>query len=54
MRVATQKLQSCPREKRRAKVLLQEVYNEVKTGYDRLKFEIEIENAPEYFGVYTG
>lgn len=54
MTVATQKLQSCPREKRRAKEHLQKLYDEAKAEYDRLKFETEIEAAPEEFGVYLG
>jgi len=54
MTVATQKLNSCPREKRRAKEYLQKLYNEAKAEYDRLAFEIEIENAPDDFGVYLG
>lgn len=54
MNIATQKLQSCPREKRQAKERLLKLYGEAKAEYDRLKFEIEIENAPEDFGVYLG
>lgn len=54
MTVATQKLQSCPREKRQAKEYLQKLYNEAKAEYNRIKFEIEIENAAEEFGVYLG
>jgi len=52
--VATQKLQSCPREKRQAKDRLLQLYNEAKAEYDRLKLEVEIENAAEDFGVYLG
>lgn len=54
MTVAQQKLQSCPREKRRAKEYLQKLYDEAKAEYDRLSAEIEMENAPEEFGVYLG
>ena len=54
MTVATQKLQSCPREKRMAKDRLQQLFNAAKAEYDRLSFEIEIENAPKEFGVYLG
>jgi len=54
MTVATQKLQSCPREKRQAKDRLLQLYNEAKAEYDRLKLEVEIENAAEDFGVYLG
>ncbi len=54
MTVAEQKLRSCPREKRRAKENLQKLYYEAKAEYDRLSFEIDIENAPDDFGVYLG
>lgn len=54
MTVATQKLQSCPREKYTAKDRLQQLFNGAKAEYDRLSFEIEIENAPKEFGVYLG
>lgn len=54
MTVAKQKLCACPREKRSAKERLMQLYGEAKAEYDRLAFEIEIENAPEDFGVYLG
>ena len=54
MTVAEQKLQSCPREKYRAKEYLQKLYDEAKAEYDRLSVEKEIENAPKDFGVYLG
>jgi len=54
MTVATQKLRSCPREKRQAKDRLSQLYDEAKAEYDRLKLEVEIENAAEDFGVYLG
>jgi len=33
---------------------LLQLYNEAKAEYDRLKLEVEIENAAEDFGVYLG
>jgi len=54
MTVATQKLMSCPREKRQAKDRLSKLYDEAKAEYDRLKLEVEIESAAEDFGVYLG
>jgi len=54
MNIASQKLQSCPREKCEAKARLLKLYGEAKAEFDRLKFEIGIENPPEDFGVYLG
>lgn len=54
MNVTQQKLNACPREKRTAKDRLQKLYSEAKAEYDRLNADIELENAPETFGVYLG
>ena len=54
MTMAKQKLCACPREKRTAKERLTKLYGEAKAEYDRLAAEIEMENAPEEFGVYLG
>ena len=54
MTVAEQKFCSCPHEKYRAKEFLQKLYDIAKAEYDRLNAEIEIENAPEVYGVYLG
>ena len=54
MTVTGQKINACPREKRRAKENLQKLYNEAKAEYNLLKFEIELEKAPENYGVYLG
>lgn len=54
MNVTQQKLNACPEEKRTAKDRLQKLYREAKAEYDRLSAEIELENAPENFGVYLG
>ena len=54
MTVTSQKLHACPREKRAAKEHLLKLYGDAKAEYDRLVAEIEMENAPEEFGVYLG
>ena len=54
MTMAKQKLCACPREKRTAKERLMQLYGEAKAEYDRLAMDIEMENAPEDFGVYLG
>ena len=54
MAMTQQKMRACPREKRTAKERLTKLYGEAKTEYDRLAAEIEMENAPEEFGVYLG
>lgn len=54
MRITEQKLSTCPREKRSAKERLAKLYNEAKLEYNRLVSDIEVENAPETYGVYLG
>ena len=54
MSLAEQKISACPREKRTAKEALQKLFNEAKAEYNLLKFEIDLEKAPENFGVYIG
>jgi len=54
MTMTSQKLQACPREKRRAKEKLEKLYAEAKAEYDRLQSDIEIEMAATENGVYLG
>ncbi|MDA8708445.1 hypothetical protein N9M10_03630 [Hellea sp.] len=54
MTVATQKLSACPKEKQMAKERLERLYGDAKAEYERIKFEREIENAAQDYGVYLG
>lgn len=54
MNVMSQKLCACPREKRAAKERLLKLYGEAKAKYDRLLIDLEMEKAPEDYGVYLG
>ena len=54
MNIANIKLNGYRENNDAAKTRLQRLHNEAKAEFDRLKFEIEIENAPKEYGVYLG
>jgi len=54
MTVATQKLSACSEEKQTVKARLERLYGQAKAEYERIKFELEIENAAQDYGVYIG
>jgi len=54
MTVATQKLSACPEEKQTVKARLERLHSQAKAEYERIKFELEIENAAQDYGVYIG
>ena len=54
MNIANIKLNGYRENNDAAKTRLERLHNEAKAEFDRLKFEIEIENAPKEYGVYLG
>lgn len=54
MNVTKVKLKGFRGDDTAAKERLKTLHMEAKAEYDRLMFEIEIENAPQEFGVYLG